>query len=239
MNLTLINKGKRTDLIRGHEIYQGAKPGTGLRRLAEEEPLLFIKYHKGFAALEGILSRPRRRDEARQTIVLIGDTGKGKTKWVFDRYEASGLWVSAVGARKDAIWFDGYHGDACAVIDDFRGAIAYEDILKLTDPWINHRVPVKGGFTIWQPDVVIITSNLDPVMWWPSETPTSLEPLHRRIKIYSIPQDLARLRLDFPEQGASPPSSPGVESALRADPTLQDVIIDMPSNDFIEMNEDG
>lgn len=187
-------QGRRTDLERGLEVFQAG----GAKRVATEEPLLFIKYHRGFAALEGALARPSRRSFARTICVIVGSPGSGKTRWVFDRFEATGLYVSPVGQSKTALWFDGYSAEATALIDDFRGSISYEDFLKLTDPWYSHRVPVKGGYVIWNPDRIIVTSNEPVEAWWPhlAGSPNLLAPLFRRITVYNFDDEAERARLE-------------------------------------------
>ncbi len=170
-------QGKRNDLLVGLALL---KEG-GLKRVALEEPTLFVKYHRGFAAVEQFQARPGKRDRPRTTYVLVGDSGIGKTKWAFDNY-GEDLYVSPVGQSKHAVWFDGYGGEKAALLDDFRGSISFEDLLKLTDPWYNHRVPVKGGYVIWKPDIVIITSNTQYNTWYSHLTAKDLEPLVRRIK---------------------------------------------------------
>lgn len=169
-------QGKRNDLKVGIDLLKAG----GLKRIAEQEPALFVKYHRGFAALEQFSAKPGKRQSPRTTYVLVGPSGVGKTRWAFDRY-GENLYVSPVGQSKSAIWFDGYGGEKAALLDDFRGSISFEDLLKLTDPWYDHRVPIKGGYVIWKPDVVIITSNAPHTTWYTHLTAYDLTPLERRI----------------------------------------------------------
>lgn len=170
-------QGKRNDL----KVAVGLVKEGGLKRVAIDEPELFVKFHRGLAALEQYTRRPGQRETARTCYLVVGDTGIGKTRWVFDNFSSEGLYVSPVGQSKNAIWFDGYSGEKVALLDDFRGSISYEDLLKLCDPWYDHRVPIKGGYVIWKPDTVIITSNTMPCTWYSHLTAKDLEPLNRRL----------------------------------------------------------
>jgi len=63
------------------------------------------------------------------------------------------------------------------LLDDFRGKVAYDEVLRLTD---GRREPieVKGGMRETKYDYVVITSNTDPSAWWPG---TDLDPLKARV----------------------------------------------------------
>ncbi len=62
----------------------------------------------------------------------------------------------------DLKWFDGYDGHAVVILDDFRPDMAKMwMMLRLLDRY-QLRVPVKGGFTQWRPELIIITCPLPP-----------------------------------------------------------------------------
>lgn len=173
-------QGRRSDLAAAHELF---KEG-GLKRVAFDAPLAFIKYHRGFAALEAFISQPKPRTEARTTRVLVGPSGIGKTKWANDTY-GDDLYICPV-QHGEHFWFDGYSGQSAVLIDDYRGKIRFEELLKITDPWYDQRVPVKNGFTIWKPKVVVITSNKLPAYWYPTMTGDELNPLNRRLTVHVL-----------------------------------------------------
>lgn len=195
-------QGTRSDLQQALELF---KQG-GLKRLATDAPSAFVKYHRGFAALATYTDHPRRRETCRLTIILVGDPGAGKTRWVHESF-GQDLYVSPIGAAKGQVWFDGYQGQEVALIDDFTGTIEYGDLLKLTDPWHDQRCPVKGAYVIWKPNIIILTSNEDPGGWYPARR--EIDALRRRVNIFSYPQD--RRRLDdlisgFRQIADTPPS---------------------------------
>lgn len=184
-------QGKRSDLDHGLELF---KEG-GLKRIATTEPKLFVKYHRGFSALEGYLSGPEARTTERYVFIVVGVAGCGKTRWAFSQFKDD-LYVSPIGQNKNSLWFDGYRGQMAALIDDFRGSVSFEDLLKMCDPWYDHRVPVKGSYVIWKPDVIIITSNENWDGWYPNLTPAQLAPLKRRARLYMLPQEANVLEAD-------------------------------------------
>jgi len=185
-------QGRRTDLDKGLELF---KEG-GVKRIANEDPKLFVKYHRGFQALEGFLSGPVQRTKERECFIIIGDAGCGKTRWAFDNFKCD-LYVSPIGQNKNSLWFDGYRGQMAALLDDFRGSTTFEDLLKICDPWYNHRVPVKGSYVIWEPDIVVITSNEGIDAWYANLTPEQIKPLRRRIRQYLLPADKDLLSVDL------------------------------------------
>ncbi len=59
-------------------------------------------------------------------------------------------------------WFDGYWGQKYAIIDEIRAKNwPYDLMLRLLDGY-QVRLPIKGGFTIWKPEIIYITSPLHP-----------------------------------------------------------------------------
>ena len=54
-------------------------------------------------------------------------------------------------------WFDGYNGEDRVVIDDLRrDSMPFNFLLAVIDRYLA-RVPIKGGFTHWNPREIIIT----------------------------------------------------------------------------------
>lgn len=89
---------------------------------------------------------------------LWGKTGAGKTRMAKEACPAEETWNSAIKGD----WFDGYYGQKYAIIDEHRAKNwSYDLMLRLLDGF-EMRVPIKGGFTVWKPEVVYITSPLPP-----------------------------------------------------------------------------
>lgn len=96
--------------------------------------------------------------------------GAGKSKRVREEcaYAGLSLWVSPIGTRGS--WFDGYDHHDCALFDDFTGDMPFRSLLQLLEG-NKVQVPVKGGFTTFDPKVVFFTSDRHPLDWcFPDES---------------------------------------------------------------------
>lgn len=91
----------------------------------------------------------------KQVIWIHGTTGTGKSRYAHEL--DPNLWTWNGGLQ----WFDGYFGQKTALLEDFRDTVAYNYLLQLLDGY-QIRVPVKGGYTVWNPDTIIITSVFAP-----------------------------------------------------------------------------
>jgi len=151
--------GKRNDLI---ALYQKAKEGASVEELMDTD---FVAYSKCFKVLDRvILSHPPARTVPRKVILFYGRPGIGKTRWVYENYEAKDIWEQPVLSTES--WMDGYAGHKVALFDEFEGSVTLNVALKLFDPWYCRKVAVKGGFVWFNPDIIVITSNTHPSKWY-------------------------------------------------------------------------
>lgn len=131
--------------------------------------------------------------EKKTVLWFYGETGTGKTKEAWARGRAflglseedegayEQIWVS----NSDGRWFDGYVGQAVAIIDDLRSnSWEFSWLLRITDCY-PVRVPIKGGFAKWCPKLIIITAPDDPRTIYSNhetkEPYDGIEQLERRI----------------------------------------------------------
>ncbi len=103
-----------------------------------------------------------RRNRAPTVTVLVGPTGAGKTSYVYEKHDAESLFSIPV---TDGFWLDGYAGQPAVLIDEFTGNMPLRRFLQLIDRYAI-RVPRKGGFLLWNPQWIYVTSNLDPRDWY-------------------------------------------------------------------------
>lgn len=153
-------QGKRTDL---QSALAALKDGRGIKRVAEEFPEVYVKYHRGLEKLA--MMDMMEREEAPEVEVYYGPSGCGKTRLARKIDGEETRWMNPVG---DGNWFDGYAGEDVAILDDFDGKFSgarLRDFLRVTDRYAI-RVPIKGGFVMWQPRVIRITTNIHPKDWW-------------------------------------------------------------------------
>lgn len=113
------------------------------------------------------------RDFKTKVIVYKGPTGCGKTSRAHEEYPT--IWTKPPGP-----WYDSYDGQKHVLLDDFDGkqsGITYREFLRLTDRY-PMLCPIKGGFVNWKPEVLVITTNIEPRDWYPCE---DFSPLERRL----------------------------------------------------------
>lgn len=66
--------------------------------------------------------------------------------------------INGPNTKGGALWFDGYEGQEVAVFDDFRPWwCRFDYLLRLLDRY-PMKVPIKGGFVNWIPEIIIITT---------------------------------------------------------------------------------
>lgn len=141
------------------ELSERIRAGASAEAIEEEFPSEFYRYRS--AILASIRQRVPPRSSPPNVIILWGRTGTGKSRSVFDFHA-----VDSVYKHDGGCWFDGYQDQKVALFDDYTGSefkLAY--VLKLLDRY-PMRVPVKGGFVQWRPEVIYFTSNKDPVTWY-------------------------------------------------------------------------
>ena len=134
----------------------------------------FLRYNKGIQLYMLMKGRSRDRNQSHVVILLIGEPGTGKTKWAYDNYPSL--------YRKDSntLWWDGYTGQPCVLLDDFTGGVPYGTLLQWLDRYpVNAQV--KGGYLNLSNTTTIITSNNEPARWYNTIGDIHVRALERRI----------------------------------------------------------
>ncbi len=151
--------GARMDLIAFKKEIQ---KGVTQKDLLENYTMCMAKFPKFYNLVRG-LKRPTRTNEL--TVRLnFGDTGLGKSRYAYDNFPL----LYAIPLTSSSLWFDGYDLHQTVLLDDFAGAsskVTLNYTLQLLDRY-PVQVPVKGGFTWWMPDLIIITTNIHPRLWY-------------------------------------------------------------------------
>ena len=149
-------QGSRTDL---RNVVDRVNEGKSLRDVSEEYPIEWIKYNRGIQSLYNMKETPKWRDIT--VLVYWGKTGTGKTRRAMQEQSVYKLNQNTNGT----LWFDGYQGEECLLLDDFYGWIRYGELLTLLDGY-PYRCQLKGGFCWAQWRTIIITSNKQPDEWY-------------------------------------------------------------------------
>jgi len=107
------------------------------------------------------------------------ETGKSRRAW-----DEAGLDAYSKDPRSK--FWDGYQNQRFVVIDEFRGGIDVSHILRWCDRY-PVRVEVKGSSRPLLAEVIWITSNLNPLDWYPDLDLETKEALIRRFNIVFFP----------------------------------------------------
>ncbi len=153
--------GKRNDLV---AFKDAVLAGKRKRELVDDHLSVLAKYPKLYDTLNS--KRPERA-EAVQVSLLIGGTGLGKTRYVYDKYKGDDeLYIAPLS--NGTAWWDTYDGHKFVLIDDFAGAASHmtlTSLLRLIDRY-PVLVPTKGSHTWWFPTHIYITTNIKPADWY-------------------------------------------------------------------------
>lgn len=152
--------GVRNDMI---ELKKSLDEGKNLQEVSDLHFGSFLKYSRGIK--EYMMLHGELRDWITFTQVYWGSPGVGKSTRA--KYEGgdSAYWLEKPNAG-GALWFDGYDGQECVIIDEFYGWVSRDTMQRMCDS-TPFRVQVKGGFVPFVPKRIIITSNSEPSEWWP------------------------------------------------------------------------
>jgi hypothetical protein len=165
--------GKRTDLSDAIEFLMESRDMDAFKREYARE---YVKYPRGFSTL---LSYPHR-DPSNPPYVhwIFGRSGIGKTRYIFHRERGVPVWTS-IG---DLNWFEGYHQQPVALLDDFRGSnCKFSYLLRLLDRY-PFTVEFKGGSIPFNSSKIYITSCYDPGSVY-DKLPEDVYQLIRRITV--------------------------------------------------------
>lgn len=149
----LSSQGNRTDIDAVKEdILNGAK---------EEDVIinnfqLYCRYKNGFDKLMDMQNCKKKRTTMTKGIQLYGPTGVGKSHKAFE-LAGDDVYVQTDDNGQQ----DGYTGQGTVIINDFRGAIKYNEMLLLVDKQ-PHSVKRRGRQPMpFTSHTVIVTSSLD------------------------------------------------------------------------------
>lgn len=162
-------KGKRNDLL---AVKADIDEGTmTYAQLVDKHWNHYVRHDKFFVKYQAIKENEKKKDWKTYTIVLIGPTDIGKSRYCKINYPDA-YW------KEDSQWWDGYDHHEAVVLDDFYGWLKYHTLLRLADEY-PYTVQPKGTTVNWLAKTLLITSNEDPRLWYKKKK--SIRPLLRRI----------------------------------------------------------
>lgn len=154
------------------QVWESAKSGD---LLAIPSDIRIRSYHT-LKRIRKDYAKPEFRPEI-QAKVFWGPPGTGKSR---QAWEEAG--VEAYIKASTTKWWDGYCGQENVIIDEFRGQIAIEHLLKWLDRY-PCTVEEKGGQIALSATKFWICSNLPVDQWYPGLDRETLEALRRRVQI--------------------------------------------------------
>lgn len=119
---------------------------------------------------------PKARPQVRVK-VFWGASGTGKSRLAWEE-AGEGAYIKGSTTK----WWDGYMGQKRVIVDEFRGQIAIEHLLKWFDIY-PCTVEEKGGQVALEADEFWICSNLPVEAWYPGLDVDSLAALRRRVEV--------------------------------------------------------
>lgn len=143
------------------ELCEAVAQGEDPRVVAQEAPDLAVKHWRGYEWLAAQAYKPKWRDV--RVFFLTGPTGTGKSSLVYDTFGYDNVY--SLASEGPPLWFGSYRRQRVLFIDEYKGSIERETLLKILDghPF---EAPVKGGFVWARWDVVVFASNNDPTPSW-------------------------------------------------------------------------
>lgn len=150
-----MNRAEKVKFLLSHTIDECIETSQfSVFEIARKEQLEMMKRHERWIwPAKGI---------KRDVKWFYGDTGTGKTQRaleIADRYYRDD-WVILTGDMKT--FMNGYTHQRCVIFDDFRpGCLRFERLLHLLDMY-RVIVNIKGGYTEWLAECIIITAPVHP-----------------------------------------------------------------------------
>lgn len=131
---------------------------TNVDRIVLELPEMYHRYGRTLDRVEDIVLGRNLRDFKPCVHWLWGPTGVGKTRRAVELAGGSCYWWQL----NDRDWQDGYRGQSSVIIDDFRGSIPYDQLLRMLDRY-PFSVSRRGRLPFpLLARTIIITSSLSP-----------------------------------------------------------------------------
>lgn len=174
------SQGERTDL---NEIKESILNGKKVDEIALEKPIIYHQYGRTLNKIEDLVMRKNHRKNITKGMWIYGSTGTGKSTKAYENYDES----THFDLINDRGWWDGYHQQENVIINDFRGWIDYDMLLKIVD-WTPLKVPRRGREPMpFTSKFVYITSSLHPKdVYCNRHDRDSIEQLYRRFRIVKI-----------------------------------------------------
>lgn len=175
-------QGERNDLTRiVNDIFDNK---TSVDEIVEHTPMVYHQYGRTLEKAEDIALRRRYRTEMTEGIWYVGKTGTNKSRKAFKDFDIDTTYVYPY----DNGWWDGYKQQHTVILDEFRGQLTYNELLRLVDIHPNYKCKRRNREPIpFNSKRVIVTSSLRPEeVYHNLDHNDKIEQLLRRFTVYKL-----------------------------------------------------
>lgn len=178
-------QGKRKDLI---ALCDSIKDGEKADDIFYKNPMALHQYGRTLSKIEDLRMRKIFRKEPTLGYWLWGETGLGKSEIFLKDFHPDTHYVWEYNPAGSNDWQDAYTQQKNILIDDFRGQIPYNVLLRMIDKWPNFSCKRRAREPLpFTSKIVIITSPLPPQdLFVNLHLKDSLKQLERRCKIIRV-----------------------------------------------------
>lgn len=169
------NPGKRSDLADVGERIRTEKATA--KQIANDD---FATWARNYKAIDRYIEMQYEVKKYRpdlQVILKYGATGLGKT-YDTRQVEYPNCYKKPIGK---GLWFDEYAHEREVLIDEFHGQWPLSDILQILDPDTS-QVERKGSHVMFDPDVIILCTNMHPSLMYPDRSQMEKDAFFNRLK---------------------------------------------------------
>lgn len=177
----LPQQGERNDIA---EFRDAILDGMSEEELIMEYPNMMARYDRFYQRCRNLVLKKVARkniDTTPEVIVIIGDSGIGKSRTCYDNEKIEDIYPLETGdGSKDSVFWCGYNGEEVILIDDFHSDLKLNYMLRLLDRY-PMKLNIKGSHTYKCAKRIYITSNIEVNQWYPNCASRHKDALKRRI----------------------------------------------------------
>lgn len=145
-------QGERSDIKRAAD---AIRRGESMSKVADDNEDVYIRYWRGLHQFQEKVAPPPERRFKTEVYFYYGPPGVGKSRRALEEADAT---QEAIYYKPRGKWWDGYQQQPNVILDDYYGGIPYDEFLKIMDRY-PYRVPIKGGYEVFNSKRIWITSN--------------------------------------------------------------------------------
>ncbi len=136
--------------------------GATMEECLTEFPGVMLSH--GDRVRDAVLKRRGCRNWKMEVVIFVGPTGCGKSTTA--KTENPGA-IALPWPNGGRWWMPGYEGQYCVILDEWRGQLRIDQMMKLFDRHAWPDCEAKGRSFQFLSRKVVITTNRDPCTWFP------------------------------------------------------------------------